>query len=410
MNTFLFLLQLVLGTIGIGLALLVSYQMLLAVAAWFAPRVTPRTAPTPATRFVVLIPAHNEETLLPTLLTSLNTLDYPSLLYTIHVVADNCQDQTAAVAQEAGAVVHERVNPVATGKGHALQWLLAKVMQSNVIFDAAVIVDADSVVAPTFLTIMDSLLVGGADAIQAHYAVRNPERSWVMRLRAAALTLVHYARPLGRMVIGGSVGLKGNGMVFRRSILAQHQWSSSVTEDIEYHMSLVLAGKRVVFATDAMLWAEMPGTLQNAYSQNVRWEQGRFQLAKQYVPSLLQSTFAHLQQRRWRAAVICLDSIMEHLIPPFAVLLGVTLLYLGITILLLPSTALLGIAAFLLLGQLLYLLLGLWLARTPLRTYLALAYVPIFLAWKLWLYGRMLIENLLGQEGPGWVRTARDEV
>ncbi len=35
-----------------------------------------------------------------------------------------------------------------------------------------------------------------------------------------------------------------------------------MTEDIEYHMTLLLAGERVEFAPDATLEAEMPGTLQ----------------------------------------------------------------------------------------------------------------------------------------------------
>jgi cellulose synthase/poly-beta-1,6-N-acetylglucosamine synthase-like glycosyltransferase len=410
-NIFSLLLDLTVGGIGGALAFLVGYQLLLALLAWFAPQVTTLAADGSGaeSKFVILIPAHNEEVLLPALLASLQQLAYPQTHYTVHVVADNCQDRTAALAQAAGAVVHERFNTSAVGKGHALQWLLGQIEEAHIPYDAAVIIDADSIVEPNFLTVMDAHLTQGAQVIQAHYAVRNPERSWVTRLRAAALTLVHYVRPLGRTMIGGSVGLKGNGMVFHRSILMQHQWSGSVTEDIDYHMALVLAGERVVFAADAVVWAEMPGTLQGAYSQNMRWEQGRLQLAHQYIPRLLRSTVRDLQHHHWRAAVVKLDSIMEHLIPPFAVLFGLMWVYLCIA-LLVPSPTGSGIVSFLFVGQCLYLLAGLRLAQTPRQTYWALGYVPIFLVWKLWLYGRIMVRNLLGREGQSWVRTARDEV
>lgn len=78
---------------GSVLALMIAYLLLLTVAAFFARRVTP-VRDQPTTRFAIMIPAHNEERLLPDLLANLNQLDYPRELYSIHVVADNCTDRT----------------------------------------------------------------------------------------------------------------------------------------------------------------------------------------------------------------------------------------------------------------------------------------------------------------------------
>jgi len=126
------------------------------------------------------------------------------------------------------------------------------------------------------------------------------------------------------------------------------------------------------------------------------------------VPQLLRATGRHLWQRKWQRAVICLDSMMEHLIPPSSVLFGMTVAYLGVAWLL-ASTVVWAIAICLLLGQACYIFSGLLLARTSLQTYFSLFYVPFFLAWKSLLYGRLLVQNLLGREAQGWVRTARDE-
>jgi Glycosyl transferase family 2 len=77
--------------------------------------------------FAILIPAHNEEIMLDTLLDSLSVLDYPKDRYTVYVVADNCTDRTAELARARGWVrVYERHDEAKRGKGHALGWLLQK--------------------------------------------------------------------------------------------------------------------------------------------------------------------------------------------------------------------------------------------------------------------------------------------
>lgn len=409
MSIIILFLQISLWLVGSLLAMMVGHLLLLTAAAWAAPKETPVPPHKPRHRFAILVPAHNEEKLLPKLLESLSQLHYPRQLFSIHVVADNCIDETAAIARAAGATVHERFDLVNIGKGYALQWLLARLETMQASYDAALILDADSVVSPNFLTVMNAQLNHGERVIQAHYAVLHPERSWVMSLRAAALALVHYLRPLGRMALGGSVGLKGNGMVFQRSVLTEHQWSASVTEDIDYHMALILSGERVAFAPDATVWAEMPGTLRGAHTQNMRWEQGRYQLARYYVPLLLQAAFSPQPSARPLSRSLLLDSIMEHIIPPFSIVMGASVVYWGLAWLcamLWGATPLLILATLLLLGQLIYIAGGLILAGTPPQTYLALLYAPIFIFWKMWL----ILTMMTRVEKQGWVRTARDGV
>ena len=59
-------------------------------------------------RFMMIIPAHNEEKVIKDLVESLQNLDYNKKLYDIYVIADNCTDNTAQIAKEAGAIVYER--------------------------------------------------------------------------------------------------------------------------------------------------------------------------------------------------------------------------------------------------------------------------------------------------------------
>jgi cellulose synthase/poly-beta-1,6-N-acetylglucosamine synthase-like glycosyltransferase len=384
----------------VGLAGLVGYLLLLTVCALFAPRHTlPRTGP-PDRKFLILTPAHDEEKLLPELLDSLAALDYPRNLIEVHVVADNCTDRTAEIARARGATAYERTDPNLRGKGYALNWLLDKLrprlsapVAQNLAF---VILDADSLVSPDFLTVMDARLARGERVIQAYSAVRDPDRSWTVSLRYAALAVLHYLRPQGRMVLGASAGLKGNGMVFAADIVVQHAWSASLVEDIEYHMALILDGERVMFAPDAVVLAGMPGTLAASQSQNVRWERGRLEMLRAYVPRLLREAVR-------RRSFVLFDAAIEQLIPPTSVLAGASILA-GIAALLLRARGAAFLAGGLVAGQLVYTLAGLLLVRAPRRVYLALIYAPALVAWKIWLYVRVL----LGRDRQGWVRTPRD--
>jgi 1,2-diacylglycerol 3-beta-glucosyltransferase len=389
-------------TFGILMAYMVAYLMFLTFAAQRAPVRTTISSGDPMHQFVFLIPAHNEERLLPTLLTSLGELDYPPSHYTVHVIADNCTDRTAEIARGMKAISHERFNTTQVGKGYALQWLLDQLLLSEVPFDAAIILDADSVVSPNFLRVMNAKFNHGGRVIQAYYAALAPERTWAVGMRAAALAAIHYLRPQGRMTIGASAGLKGNGMLFHRTLLQQHRWSASVTEDIEYHMALILSGERVLFAPDAIVQAEMPSGLRAARSQNIRWEQGRIELARHYIPRLLQATWVGIRGQGVASPLVLVDAVMEHIIPPFSFLVGMSVLLL-LTAFFLGSSLGILLAVLLLLGESSYLLAGLIMSGASKEVYFSLLYAPAFLLWKCWLYLRVLLRV----DRQDWVRTAR---
>ncbi|MCL6441804.1 MAG: glycosyltransferase family 2 protein, partial [Thermoleophilum sp.] len=153
----------------VPLALLVApvclYLLVLTLAAPFGSVRRWAQGPGPVRRFAVLIPAHNEEPVLARLLASLDALSYPRNLYDVVVVADNCTDATAAIGRARGALVFERSDSVNAGKGHALRWLLDELERAGKVYDAYVVLDADSTVSPNFLWAMNERLRGGAQVV-----------------------------------------------------------------------------------------------------------------------------------------------------------------------------------------------------------------------------------------------------
>ncbi len=352
----------------------------------------------PQNRFVVLVPAHDEEVVIARTLRSLLALDYPREMYSVQVIADNCTDGTADLARGSGAIVHERTDPALRGKGYALRWLFERLLADPQSGDAFVVIDADSVVNPGFLRALDGHLRRGAVAIQGYDTVLNPDASWGTGLRYVAFALLHYLRPLGRRLFGGSAGLKGNGMCFSRPVLEGTDWGAfSVTEDLQFHLDLLLSGRVVTFAPDAVVWAEMPSTLKAAHSQNVRWESGRLHLVRHYLPRLLGLALR-------RHSLILLDAALENMVPPFSLMAagGVACL---VGALVWGSPWAIGLALFILGGQVIYTLTGLLLVHAPVRVYLALLYAPFYIVWKLLLWVGVTVQKK--RRPTEWVRTAR---
>jgi 1,2-diacylglycerol 3-beta-glucosyltransferase len=404
------------------LAFLVCHLLLLTIASWRAPREELAGRGTPRFRFLILIPAHNEERLLPDLLASLEKLDYPGDLFQVHVVADNCTDRTAKVVQRSMAQVHIRTDRQHIGKGYALNWLMEQLLARGNAHDAVVFLDADSVISRDFLRAMSVHLERGERAIQAYYAVRNREQSWAGSLRYAALAVLHFLRPQGRMALGASAGLKGNGMVFSADLMKSYTWSASVTEDIELHMALLLNGERVTFAPEAVVWGEMPDKLSGSASQHMRWEQGKKQLARSYVPQLLRAAWRELKAGHLRRAYLLADAVMEFLQPPFSILAMMSLVSLVFSLALFSfefvvSARLFGpgssnlvalsvlFAAGLLIGQGVYLFAGLHAVAAPKQVYVSLLNAPRLMIWKTW----QMFMVLLGRGQSSWVRTKRNE-
>ena len=83
-----------------------------------------RVIAAPVSKFLVVIPAHDEEPVISTVVKSCLELDYPQSLFQVVVIADNCSDRTASLASRAGARVVERFDDLKKSKGYAIDYLI----------------------------------------------------------------------------------------------------------------------------------------------------------------------------------------------------------------------------------------------------------------------------------------------
>lgn len=362
----------------------------------------------PRTRFVVVIPAHDESGSIGRTLISINECSYPRDLVDVHVVADNCTDDTALVAARCGAHAHVRDDLSSRGKGPALNWLLGELGQSGTDFDAAVFIDADTVVDPGFLTEMDRQFRAGEVVVQGSYEVNDAFTSAATAMRWCALACRHHLRPLGRTTIGGSCGLFGNGMAMTSELALRREWSGHLVEDMEFQLELLLDGISVAYAPRARVFAEMPNTLAGSVTQHQRWERGRVQLVFSHGPRLVRRLFAPQRSRR----IAFIDALADLSVPPLSMLAAslVAATTAGAALGVVDTgrsrviNAVTGPALCAVLGV--HVVAGLRLMHAPRVAYRALAGAPALVWWKLSVIARMAVG---GHNDGEWIRTARNE-
>ncbi len=349
------------------------------------------TAPGPW-RVAVVVPAHNEAVGIVSCVESLLLADKGNTQTTIYVIADNCTDNTAELAEQAGATVLRRTNDRERGKGYALHFAFTELEARG--FDCVIIVDADTTVSPNLITAAAEAMRNGAAGVQVQYLARNADASARTRLQALAIRAFNVIRHRGRQNLGLSTGILGNGFGLRRDTLAAVPYlASSVVEDLEYHIALVRSGRRIAFVNDAAVFGELPTGDKGAQTQRSRWEGGRFRILVEQAPGL----FVDVLKGRLR----CLEPLLELLLLPLAfhvVLLVVAVLSPQLIV---REVALAGLAV-----VLFHLAVTIIFGKGGWRDVATLAGAPFYILWKLLLLPRTL-RNASAKHA--WVRTTRNE-
>ncbi len=382
----------VIGILAVSASVPGSIELLvLTTAALFFKRTRAARRRDDGWSVAVVVPAHNESGNIASCVRSLLDAELDDMQMEVYVVADNCEDETAAVAKEAGANVLTRSNELQRGKGYALHFAFTTLESLH--FDCVLVVDADTIVAKNFIVAAAGALRDGADAVQTRYLVRNVSQSMRTRLMGLALCAFNVVRPLGREHLGLSAGILGNGFGLRSETLRRVPYlASSVVEDLEYHLALVRSGFRVQFVKETVVLGEIPVRGEGVKTQRSRWEGGRLRMLYLQAPKLLRGVLS--------GRLIFLEPLFELLLLPLA--FHVTLLAIAVTTPL-PVVRYVGVAGICIV--MVHLIAAILVGGGSWRDIGTLAIAPFYVLWKL-----MLIPSLLrsSQSNQAWVRTRRN--
>ena len=237
-------------------------------------------------KFILAVPAHNEEKVIENIIESLNKIEYDKKLYEICIIADNCTDKTAEKAKKYikekanNLRVYERKDELKKTKGYALDYLINTLKKENVEYDAIAIFDADNTVDPKFLKFMNKRLNDGEKLIQGYREIINPYDTWISGSYAIFYWLENKYSNEYKYNKGLSGHINGTGFVVTKDIVEKGWNTLTLTEDIELTTLSILDGKRVVFEPNAIVYDEQPLDLKTSLIQRERWSVGHTDCAE----------------------------------------------------------------------------------------------------------------------------------
>lgn len=261
-------------------------------------------------RFMAIIPAHNEEMVVGNLIASLKKQNYPKELFDIYVIADNCTDNTAKVAKEAGAIVYERFDEEHKTKGFALNWFLKQKIEEKAPYDAFCIFDADNIVDENFIKNMNKKLCQGEEVVQGYRDIKNPTDNWITAGYAIFYWTMNRFYHLARYNLGLSPLINGTGFMVKFDLIKETGWDTkTLTEDIEFSLKTIISGKKLGWATDAIVYDEQPVGFKQSWSQRSRWTVGHIQCLKEYTGPLAVAVKEHKTLMNFDGLLYMLGSI-----------------------------------------------------------------------------------------------------
>ena len=233
-------------------------------------------------KFAAVISARNESAVIGQLIHSIKVQNYPSELIDVFVIADNCTDNTAEVAREAGAIVFPRFNTEQVGKGYALDYGF-NVIRSQYAdrgYEAYFVFDADNVLDVNYFREMNKTFDNGAVASTSYRNSKNYDSNWISA--GYAVWFLREAKFLNqaRLTLNTSCAVSGTGFFVSAKIIERNggwKWHL-LTEDIEFSANSILEGERISYTPTAVLYDEQPVTFAQSWRQRMRWAKGFYQV------------------------------------------------------------------------------------------------------------------------------------
>lgn len=261
-----------------------SLFLLVEVTASIGVNAPPPPPDRPRGRIGVVIPAHNEQEAVAATVAAVRAQlrDIDSII----VVADNCDDETAARARPAGADAIERDDRLKCGKGYALQFGVDHLRGSPP--ETVVFIDADCRPAPGAIERIAARAAYLQRPVQALYLMNAPDAAGPKgAVSAFAWLVMNRVRMTGLQQLARVTRLTGSGMAFPWSIISSADLASGeIVEDLALTIRMIDAGATPFLDLGALVTSDLAESEKGATTQRARWEHGSLRMAARTAPKL----------------------------------------------------------------------------------------------------------------------------
>ena len=274
------------------MAVSVFYVLFFALASLLPKNLTPH--PSSPSTFLILFPAYHEDSVIRTSVETFLKQDYPRDLYQLVVISDHETDETNAwLASQPLTLLTPTFEK--SSKAKALQFAIHQVQPSNLnpqtsnLKSHVVILDADNIVAPGFLSRLNAECQKGYRAIQCHRTAKNADND-IAALDGLSEEINNSIFRRGHNRVGLSSALIGSGMCFDYSWFSDNvDHLDSAVEDRELEALLLRQDIYIHYAEDILVMDEKVSSSDNFQRQRLRWMTGQVQALFRMAPHLLKA-------------------------------------------------------------------------------------------------------------------------
>ena len=324
----------------------VFYVLFFAIASLFPKRKRLTSSISHQPSFLILFPAYKEDAVILHSVKTFLLQDYPKELYQAVVISDRMTDETN---KQLASLPITLLQPMVekSSKAKALQNANSYIIhQPSAIYNYVVVLDADNIVAPDFLSQL-SRVVNPNIAIQCHRTAKNNNND-IAALDGLSEEINNSIFRKGHNRIGMSSALIGSGMCFNYDWFKENVTRlDSAVEDRELEALLMKQGTYIHYAEDIHVLDEKVSNSDNFQRQRLRWMTGQIQAflcMLPYIPKAIITGNINYIDKTIQQALIP-RSILLAIIPLFSFFSHLTssFLYITSSIIHLPSKMVGGI-------------------------------------------------------------------
>ena len=233
------------------------------------------------TKYVILFPAYKEDKVIINAIEQFLLQDYPKDLYTVVVISDHMQPETnEKLSKLPITLLHPTFEK--SSKAKAMQFAINNIKGD---FDNVVILDADNIVRPEFLSQLN-VLCCVYDAIQCHRCAKNANND-VAVLDGASEEINNTIFRKAHNRLGLSSALIGSGMCFKYELFKENVFKlNTAGEDREMEALLLHQGVFIKYAPDIHVFDEKVSNQDNFQRQRMRWMTAQIQSLLSQLPKV----------------------------------------------------------------------------------------------------------------------------
>jgi cellulose synthase/poly-beta-1,6-N-acetylglucosamine synthase-like glycosyltransferase len=230
-------------------------------------------------RIAIVIAARNEKDVIADSVTSfLTKQNYPKDKFDVYVIADNCTDNTAELAEKAGAhvIVHNDPEPSHHRASYGVAYAFQQFLATNADYDMYIRFDADNRANPDYLRQMNNAFCSGVEVARGfEWATNATQNTWT------AVSATYYIRDSRiacnfRERLHLDSMLTGAGMMVSGKIVKEiGGWDAMmISDDAEFAINRLLEKRRIHYVADAIVYEDQASTSKDNWNRLTRMGHG----------------------------------------------------------------------------------------------------------------------------------------